>query len=49
MGGYAKAIDRLVAVRQLPEGTPTAAKARGAIARYQIWSTSRLTGPEAAL
>ena len=48
-GGYAKAIDRLVAVRQLPEGTPTAAKARGAIDRYQIWSTSRLTGPEAAL
>ena len=48
-GGYTKAIDRLVAVRQLPEGTPTAAKARGAIDRYQIWSTSRLTGPEAAL
>ena len=48
-GGYTKAIDRLVAVRQLPEGTPTAAKARGAIDRYQIWSTSRLTGPEGAL
>ena len=48
-GGYKKAIARLVAVRQLPEGTPTTTKARGAIDRFQIWSTSRLTGPEVAL
>ena len=48
-GGYRKAIDRLVAVRQLPEGTPTTTKARVAIDRFQIWSTSRLTGPEAAI
>ena len=48
-GGYKKAIDRLVALRQLPEGTPTKMKARGAIDRFQIWSTSRLTGPEGAL
>ena len=48
-GGYRKAIDRLVAVRQLPEGTPPTTKARVAIDRFQIWSTSRLTGPEAAM
>ena len=41
--------ERLMALRQLPEGTPTKTKARGAIDRFQIWSTSRLTGPEAAL
>ena len=48
-GGYKKAIARLVALRQLPEGTPTTTKARVAIDRFQIWSTSRLTGPEAAI
>ena len=48
-GGYKKAVERLMALRQLPEGTPTRTKARGAIDRFQIWSTSRLTGPEAAL
>ena len=48
-GGYRKAIDRLVELRQLPEGTPTTTKARVAIDRFQIWSTSRLTGPEAAI
>ena len=48
-GGYKKAVDRLMALRQLPEGTPTRTTARGAIDRFQIWSTSRLTGPEAAL
>ncbi len=48
-GGYKKAIARLVALRQLPEGTPTTTTARGAIDRFQLWSTSRLTGPEGAL
>ena len=36
-------------LRQLPEGTPTTTTALGAIDRFQIWSTSRLTGPEVAL
>ena len=48
-GGYKKAIERLVALRELPEGTPPTTKARVAIDRFQIWSTSRLTGPEAAI
>ena len=48
-GGYTKAIERLVALRELPEGTPPTTKARVAIDRFQIWSTSRLTGPEAAI
>ena len=48
-GGFANAVDRLMALRQLPAGTPTTTKARGAIDRFQIWSTSRLTGPEVAL
>ena len=48
-GGYKKAIERLVELRELPEGTPTTTKARVAIDRFQIWSTSRLTGPEAAI
>ena len=48
-GGYKKAVERLMMLRQLPEGTPTTTTARGAIDRFQIWSTSRLTGPEVAL
>ena len=48
-GGFANAVDRLMALRQLPAGTPTTTTARGAIDRFQIWSTSRLTGPEVAL
>ena len=48
-GGYKKAVERLMELRQLPEGTPTTTKARVAIDRFQIWSTSRLTGPEAAI
>ena len=48
-GGYKKAVERLMMLRQLPDGTPTTTTARGAIDRFQIWSTSRLTGPEAAL
>ena len=48
-GGYKKAVERLMELRQLPEGTPTKTKARGAIDRFQIWSTVRLTGPEVAI
>ena len=48
-GGYKRAVERLMALRQLPDGTPTTTTARGAIDRFQIWSTSRLTGPEVAL
>ena len=48
-GGYKKAVERLMMLRQLPDGTPTTTTARGAIDRFQIWSTSRLTGPEVAL
>ena len=48
-GGFTNAVDRLMALRQLPEGTPAKTTARGAIDRFQIWSTSRLTGPEAAI
>ena len=48
-GGYKRAVERLMALRQLPDGTPTTTKALGAIDRFQIWSTSRLTGPEVAL
>ena len=48
-GGYKKAVERLMELRQLPEGTPTTTKARGAIDRFQIWSTVRLTGPEVAI
>ena len=48
-GGFANAVDRLMALRQLPEGTPAKTKARGAIDRFQLWSTSRLTGPEVAI
>ena len=48
-GGYKKAVERLMELRQLPEGTPTKTKARGAIDRFQLWSTSRLTGPEVAI
>ena len=49
LGGFRTAVHRLKALRQLPEGTPTTTKARVAIDRFQIWSTSRLTGPEAAI
>ena len=49
LGGFKTAVDRLKELRQLPEGTPTTTKARVAIDRFQIWSTVRLTGPEAAI
>ena len=47
-GGFRAAVDRLQALRQLPEGTPTKTTARGAIDRFKIWSTVRLITPEAA-
>ena len=48
-GGFDKAADRLVFLQQLPDGTPTKATARGAIDRFTIWPTVRLTTPEVAL
>ena len=48
-GGFKMAVDRLKELRQLPDGTPTTTTARVAIDRFHIWSTSRLTGPEAAI
>ena len=47
-GGFRPAVDRLKALRQLPEGRPTRTTARGAIDRFKFWSTVRLTTPEAA-
>ena len=48
-GGWEKAADRLIELRQLPDGTPTKTTARGAIDRCSIWSTVRLTTPEVAI
>ena len=48
-GGFDKAADRLELLQQLPEGTPTTATARGAIDRFTIWPTVRLTTPEVAI
>ena len=48
-GGWEKAADRLVFLQQLPDGTPTKATARGAIDRFTIWPTVRLTTPEVAI
>ena len=48
-GGFDKAADRLVLLQQLPDGTPTKATARGAIDRFTIWPTVRLTTPEVAI
>ena len=48
-GGWEKAADRLEWLQQLPEGTPTTATARGAIDRFTIWPTVRLTTPEVAI
>ena len=48
-GGFDKAADRLVFLQQLPDGTPTKATARGAIDRFTIWPTVRLTTPEVDL
>ena len=49
VGGFDKAADRLVFLQQLPDGTPTKATARGAIDRFTIWPTVRLTTPEVAI
>ena len=48
-GGFDTAADRLVFLQQLPDGTPTKATARGAIDRFTIWPTVRLTTPEVAI
>ena len=48
-GGFDTAADRLELLQQLPDGTPTKATARGAIDRFTIWPTVRLTTPEAAI
>ena len=48
-GGFKMAADRLLELRQLPEGTPTTTTARGAIDRFKIWSTVRLTTPEVVI
>ena len=46
-GGWHTAADRLLELRELPEGTPTKTTAKGAIDRYSTWSTVRLISPEA--
>ena len=43
--GWEQAADRLTAVEQLPDGTPTTQAARGAIDRCSQWLTGRLTPP----
>ena len=48
-GGWETAADRLVFLQQLPDGTPTKATTRGAIDRFTIWPTVRLTTPEVAI
>ena len=46
---WEQAADRLTAVEQLPDGTPTTQAARGAIDRFTIWPIVRLTTPEVAI
>ena len=48
-GGWSTAARRFAELSALPEGTPTTATARGAIDRYAIWPTVRLTTPEVAI
>ena len=48
-GGFDTAADRLEVLQQLPDGTPTTATARGAIDRFSLWPTVRLTTPEVAI
>ena len=48
-GGFDTAADRLTELLELPDGTPTKTTARGAIDRFTIWSTVRLTTPEVAI
>ena len=49
LGGFDTAADRLAELLQLPAGTPTKTTARGAIDRFTIWPTVRLTTPEVAI
>ncbi len=44
-GGWEKASDRFLYLSELPDGTPTQQTARGAIDRFTIWPTVRLTTP----
>ena len=48
-GGFETAADRILYLEALPDGTPTKTMARGAIDRFTIWSTVRLTTPEVAI
>ena len=48
-GTFEKAADRILQLEELPAGTPTKTTARGAIDRFTIWSTVRLTTPEVAI
>ena len=48
-GTFEKAADRILHLEELPAGTPTKTTARGAIDRFTIWPTVRLTTPEVAI
>ena len=48
-GTFEKAADRILSLEALPAGTPTRTTARGAIDRFTIWPTVRLTTPEVAI
>ena len=48
-GTFEKAADRILYLEELPAGTPTKTTARGAIDRFTIWPTVRLTTPEVAI
>ena len=48
-GTFEKAADRILYLEALPAGTPTRTTARGAIDRFTIWPTVRLTTPEVAI
>ena len=48
-GTFEKAADRILYLEDLPAGTPTKTTARGAIDRFTIWPTVRLTTPEVAI
>ena len=48
-GTFEKAADRILSLEELPAGTPTRTTARGAIDRFTIWPTVRLTTPEVAI
>ena len=48
LGGFKNATRRLIAIRAMPDGTPTRTTARGAVDRYATWNTTRLISPDAA-